>query len=168
MRYLFIFFFFLLFGAVKAQDGYVFIKEQHDQIRKNLDDCRILIKDYDNLSINFKKYQQKFDSLNRVFLLYKELHAKSNSEVKRLDILYQNSTYENQKFKNQVEKKKKKILDTEPEMARKDRMVLHWKAKYYRERKYTKGERIIANFVFVSMAGCGVIAVVSAIRNHTL
>ena len=168
MRYLLIFFFFFAFGALKAQDGYVFTKEQHDQIRKNLNDYRILIKDYDNLSLSYNKYTHKFDSLNRVFNLYKELHSKTNTEVRQLDLLYQSATFENQKLKNQVEILRKKVLDTEPELARKDRMIIHWKRKYYRERKYDKGERIIANFVFGTMVGCSIIAVVNAIHNGTL
>jgi hypothetical protein len=150
-------------STLKAQDGYIFTKEQHDQIRKNLADYKILIKDYDDMST---KYQHKFDSMSRNFNLmvkeyqfYKELHSKTNTEFKKYEVLYQNSEYENQKLKNQIEILKQKVLNLEPEMARKDRMIIHWKAKYARERKYDKGERIIANFVFGTMVGGSIIAI---------
>lgn len=168
MRVLLILLMIFITSVLKAQDGYVFTKEQHDQIRKNLADYKILIKDFDNLSADLNKYKYKVDSLNRQFALYRELHSKTNAEAKRFQVLYENSDYENKKLKNQVEILKKKLLDIEPEMARKDRMVIHWKAKYAHERRYDRGDRIAANFVFGTMVGCGIIAVVSAIKNHTL
>ena len=54
---------FLCSFTLKAQEGYIFTKEQHELIRKNLSDYKILIKQYDFQSAEFEKTKKELEFL---------------------------------------------------------------------------------------------------------
>lgn len=147
-----IFFIFSLFFAisVNAQDGYVFTREQHEQIKKNLQDYKILIKDY-------KVLNHKFDSLKNSFQFLKKLHSGQTIELEQLQIKYQSLKRENNDlvfYTEENKKLKEQLFHTEKNLEIKTKDMFKFKRMYEREHRLTRGDRIFGNAVLGSFVMC--------------
>jgi hypothetical protein len=135
-----LFFLFMLFSlTLQAQEGYVFTKEQHDQIRKNLQDYKTLIKDY-----NFKNKQ--YDSMKLAFNLLKKMHAKQTSEFEEMAAKYQHLRGENITLTNLVLENgvlKEELATTKRMLENRTHESFVWKRRYDREHRLKRGDRIL-------------------------
>lgn len=111
-KLIFLFFISISFISV-AQEGYIFSNDQHEQIKKNLSDYKILIKEY--------------DSLNKEFIKLKNLHSQHRCDT--INVF---------RLKKENEDLKKTLLLKEKEIKYKTRMMYHFEWKYIRERKKRK------------------------------
>lgn len=144
---------FMLFSVtLQAQDGYIFTKEQHDQIRKNLQDYKILIKDY-----NFKSKQ--YDSLKLAFQLLKKLHTKQTDEFAEMAEKYRQLRNENVTLTNLVLENgelKKQLEATKRTLDNRTHESFVWKRKYEREHRLKRGDRIMGNAVLGTFVMCAI------------
>jgi chromosome segregation ATPase len=163
---------FLLFSiGLSAQDTdrYIFTKEQHDQIKKNLSDYKILIDQYDGLSENFKKLTQEFEIVKGKFELLKKLRDDHDNQMRKLQVAYDNAIYDNNKLLLSLEELNKKLLAVEPELQRKEKMIYKYKCLYNKELKTTKLQRIASNAIFGAIIGASLWAIYIEIdsQHHT-
>jgi hypothetical protein len=113
-----------------AQEGYIFSKEQHEQIKKNLDDYKILIKEYDLQSEAFEECKRELYAIQKTQTTeYKILKLKYDSLQKLHNIAW--LLKENQELKLKLELSNKEI-------KYKTRMMYHFEWKYNQERKKRK------------------------------
>jgi len=143
MKYLLITFFLLTSFVVNAQDDYIyFTKQQHEQIKRNLDDYKNLIKQYDFQSAEFDKLKRQFEltrqlrnTENEELARYKKMYI----DLKNSDIQLANVLAENQKLRLEID-----IIDKDRRYKEK-RMNLYI-YRYNKELNRSKGERIFAGF----------------------
>lgn len=148
-----IFFVFSLFYTIctNAQDGYIFTREQHEQIKKNLLDYKSLIKD--NKILN-----HRFDSLKNAFQFLKKLHSGQAIEFQELQIKYQSLKRENADlvfYTEENEKLKQQLIHTEKNLEIKTKDMFRYKRMYERQHRLTRGDRIIGNAVLGMFVMCG-------------
>lgn len=152
--------------GVFAQDGYVFTKEQHAKIKKNLEDYRLLITRFDSLS-------NAFDNLTKQYKLIVSLRNGDQYEMRQLKLEFENKNQELENEKNrytflqyQNDLLKKDVNRLEKELKISNRQTIIFKAKYAHERKWTAGERIAINIMWGIVAAYGVYDLVDLIRNN--
>jgi len=148
-----LFVFSVLFAiCANAQDGYVFTKEQHEQIKKNLQDYRTLIKDY-------KVLNHRFDSLKNAFHFLKKLHSVQTIEFEELKVKYQSLKRENADlifYTEENKKLKEQLGHTERNLEIKTKDMFKFKRMYEREHRLTRGDRIIGNTILGTFVMCAI------------
>ena len=149
--------------SAQAQDGYIFTREQHEQIKKNLYDYKNLIKDY-------KILDHRFDSLKNAFQFLKKLHSGQTIELDELHIKYQSLKRENTDlifYTLENEKLKKQNESLQRELDYKNKALYNYKGKYEREHRLTRGDRIIGNAVLGMFVMCGMWGIYTSLEaNH--
>lgn len=146
MKILLIAFFSLLSTILLAQDndGYIFTKEQHEQIKKNLQDYKILIKDYEFKSKQFDSLKLIFELTKNKYQVQKFEYNKLLEKYNRINIDHSNLLY----LKSENEKLKMEILSLNHELKYKNKSINFYKDKYYKAAKLDKGDRIARNFIW--------------------
>jgi hypothetical protein len=150
MKSLLIMLLLLISTALQAQDGFILTKEQHDQIRKNIADYKILIKDYNVQS-------KQLDSVKKAFALYKKLHSIQNNEIEEMKLKVQELRIENNRLNNTEydnTRLKEELESTKRTVEIRTREMFFYKRKYERELKLTRGDRIFGNAVLGTFVAC--------------
>lgn len=144
MKYLLTILFMLMSFVVNAQqDDYIyFTKQQHEQIKRNLEDYKTLIKQYDFQSAEFDKMKRQFELIKQLrtndseeLARYKKMYL----DLKNSDIQLANVIAENQKLKLEID-----IIDKDRKY--KERRMNLYIYRYNKELNRSKGERIFAGF----------------------
>ena len=147
-----------------AQDGYIFTREQHEQIKRNLQDYKILIKD--NKILN-----HRFDSLKNAFKILKYVHSNKTIELEELKEKYTNLKKENSDvifLKIENEKLRKNNESLQRELDYKNKSLYNYKGKYEREHRLNRGDRIIGNAVLGTFISCALWAIYTSIEKNYL
>lgn len=147
-----------------AQDGFYFTREQHDKIRKNLDDYKTLLVQYDFKSEEFEKLKREFEFLKQ--LRSKEVIEYTELKREMIDIRNTNIKLSNALAEN--EKLKKQILLMESDLKHKEKTLFMWKGKYNRQLTLTRGDRIMAGVIEGIFISCGLIAIFTTIESRYL
>lgn len=152
----FLFTFFIFIGFIcMGQDGFYLTNEQHIQLKKNLADYRILIKNYEIKS-------EEFDKLTTEYFFLKNLYTEQKLDIETLKKqvieshnLYStniNLTIENKKLITKVESMQREI-------GYKNKSLFSYQTKYLKLLNTTKGERIVSN-IFWSIMVSGALIVI--------
>lgn len=152
MKWIFFVFSLLFAICANAQDGYVFTREQHEQIKRNLQDYRILIKDY-------KLLDHRYDSLKNAFQFLKKLHSGQTIEFQELQLKYQSLKRENADLVFYTEENRKlreQLVHTEKNLDIKTREMFKFKRMYERQHRLTRGDRIMGNAVLGTFVMCAI------------
>jgi len=160
-----------LYAQVSIGDTYVFTKEQHDQIRKNLDDYRELI-------VKFNKINSDFEILTQQYELAKALKNNQDVQIKELQLELKQTKRDNMAYDNlliQHENLKLNYTDLQEQMAKLNKQlanssksILFYKGKLARELQYSHGDRIVANIVWASMVSATLMIIYITIEDHWL
>lgn len=162
MRWIFLLFVLFFTVSARAQDGYIFTKTQHEQIKKNLQDYKVLIKDY-------RVLDYRFDSLKSAFQFLKKLHSGQTFELEELQVKYQNLKRENSDlvfYTIENDKLKKLNESLQRELDYKNKSLFDYKRKYEREHRLTRGDRIIGNSILGTFIVCGMWAIYTSLETN--
>lgn len=166
----FMLFFFLPVLACFGQDEYVLTKDQHDKIKKNLYDYRLLIKSFDSISTEFKKlteqYQLTLQLRNRDVEEFKLTESKLNFRIikERDTVMRERNRISFLEYQNNTLRKEIEKLNKELKVSNKN--VILFKSKYYHERKWTAAERIAINVMWATFITFGTYDLVDLIKNN--
>lgn len=151
-----------LYAQVSIGDNYIFTKEQHDQIKKNLNDYRELIKSFDKMNEEFKNMKEQFE-------LLKALRNNDQVEINRLtseltkykveNFAYENLKVQHDNLKFNYEKLQAEVLVLNTQLEHSGRSVGYWSRKYQKQIRYDRGDRIMEGFVFGSMVGAALLLI---------
>lgn len=160
-----------LYGQSTIGDNYVFTKEQHDQIRKNLDDYRVLI-------VKFDKINAEFNILIQQYELIKALRSKQEIQItdlqnelkqtKKENIAYGNLLIKHENLKLNYENLQSEVLKLNKQLENTGKSAGYWQHKYTRQLKIDRGDRIMANAVWATITGVVILIIYSDISNNYL
>lgn len=163
--------FLLMFSGflTQAQDGYVFTKQQHDEIRKNLQDYKRLIGQFDSLDREFKIMKTNFE-------FTKALHDNDIIKLQELDLElknckidkreYDDLIFQNTKQKIRIEHLEMEVLNLTSQVKKQNITITHLRTRNARLLDRTRGDRIMEGFVFGSMIGASIIAIWAGTHPH--
>lgn len=158
-----------LYAQYNIGDNYIFTKEQHDQIKKNLNDYRNLIKSFDTLNTKFKMLVQQYELIksikNQQDIKIKELNIEVEN-FKSQTIAFENLQYQNQNLKSSYEKLQHDISVLNNRVVRQEKSIDYWRHKYNKRNEHTTVERAIIAFVYGSMIGGALLAIYFDIVKH--
>ena len=160
MRFILLFFAILCCTAASAQDGYYLTKEQHEQIKKNLKDYRVLI-------YNFDDQKREFEKLKSQFELLRKMNSDQSSELMKLKTDNIDIHNLNVKVSNLEEEKLKlneKISSLLRELEYKNKSLNSYKSKYLKEYASNRGDRIIKNSIWATFSVFGLWAIYTSIE----
>lgn len=133
---------------VFSQDKFILTKEQHDELRKNIDDYKVLIKKFDEMKQNFDNLVKEFELTKALKsnqkIEFDKILAQSQLQLNNADIKYNN-------LKKQNDDLQMKILTLNKQLEYTVRSSTHWRNKYQKEIKWDRGDRIVANCVWAIM-----------------
>lgn len=160
-----------LYAQITIGDSYVFTKEQHDQIKKNLDDYRSLISRFDKISADFAILTEQYE-------LIKTLRSNQDVKIKELEIELKvtkrdNMTYDNlliqhNNLKLNYSNLQEEINKLNKQLVNSSKSVLFYKGKLARELQYSHGDRIFANIVWATMVSATLMVIYITIEDHWL
>jgi hypothetical protein len=136
----------IVFSQVKT--GYYLTNEQHELLRKDLDDYKILINEFEQLKRDFELLKL----LNAA--QKKELDKPKVQPIDEQSLLIKISTLEAEKKKLFYERNSLKI-----ELEAKNENYLLYKGKYFRELKKNLPDRIIGNGILGTIIACGLLII---------
>lgn len=164
---------FLMFSGflTQAQDGYVFTKQQHDEIRKNLQDYKRLIGQFDSLGREFKIMKTNYE-------FYKALHDKDVIKLQEFDVAmknceidkkeYNDLLFQNSKQKDRIDRLEAEVLGLTNQTKKQNITITHLRTRNARLIDKTRGDRIIEGTVFGMLVGCSILGIWSEIQDHLL
>lgn len=166
----FMLFFFLPLFSCFGQSEYVITQDQHDKLKKNLDDYRLLIKSFDSMAIEFKKMTEQYQLS---LLLRKRDKDEFSYQISKLDLVITKEKDTVQRERNRISflQYQNEILRKDIEKLNKDlkfsnHQTLTFKAKYYHERKWTTAERIVINVMWAAFITFGTYDLIDLIKNN--
>lgn len=153
----------------QAQDGYVFTKQQHDEIRKNLQDYKRLIGQFDSLGREFKIMKQNYE-------FSKALHDNDviklqeiNIELKKAVVderKYSDLIFQNERQKIMIENLQHDVLVLNSQIRYQNKTIIRLQTRNARLIDKTRGDRIMEGFVFGAMVGASIIAIWMGTHPH--
>jgi len=155
---------FPLFGFSQVKSGYYLTYEQHELLRKDLKDYKNLIEKYDVLSKDFEKLKRDFTTIklihNKQTIEYENLKAQS-LETYNLNVKI-NNLNEEIKTLNEANDALKK------ELTYKNKSLYMYKARYVREHKKNRGDRVIGNSILGMFIVGGLWTIYTSIETNYL
>lgn len=163
MKLIFFIIFFISFYTAHSQDGFFLTKQQHEQIKANLRDYKVLIVKYDVKSKEFEELKAQYAFSKK---LYVDLQYEN--EVLRLkSINAHNLEIKIQNLENDKLKLTEKILSQQRELDYKNQSLYNYKRKYLKEHSLNRGDRLMAAVVYGSFMLAGIWGVYISIEaNH--
>ena len=150
--------------------GFILTKEQHDNIKKNLNDYRALI-------VDFEKLNKNFDNLKQQFELAKELNGRKNFEIEEIKLNFEKErvgyetllannkiAYENLKLN--YDQLKEKLVERDQMLQFTSKNLTTMTNKYRIQLDYDRGDRIMEGAVFGSIVGAALLIIYMQIEDH--
>lgn len=163
MKHLLFILFIIIGYSANAQDGFFLTKQQHEQIKANLRDYKVLI-------IKYEVRSKEFEDLKAQYAFTKNLYVnlQSENEILRLkSINAHNLEIKIQNLENDKLKMAEKISSQQRELEYKNKSLYNYQRKYFKERSTNRGDRLMAAVVYGSFMLAGIWGVYISIEaNH--
>lgn len=160
-----------IYAQVTIGDNYMFTKEQHDQIKKNLDDYRDLITKFNKMNTDFQMLTEQFELAktlkNRQDVQINELQLELK-QTKRDNMAYDNLSIQHDNLKIGYDNLEKEIVKLNKQLENKTKSVDYWQRKYSKQAKMDRGDRIVGNAVYAIITGCVLLIIYQDIANNYL
>lgn len=146
--------------------SYILTKEQHDLLRKNIEDYKVLIQKFDLLNMDFEKMKREYEIIkaqkNNQSVEFRQLELDLSAAQLRAN----NMQIKFDNLKLSYDDLQKKILTMDKQLEHTGRSVSYWQQKYKKEIRYDRGDRIMAGAVFGTLVGGALMAIYIAIEDH--